>query len=505
MYQWEVEFEDSNDNTYIYDYWKNVIYNVSECFKEVRKSINGYDIEEIISLLKSRFSKEEITFNYNRIKKLEDSNNIINNFKNILIKNPENFLPKLKKEYFEKRIANARQLTIEITQGCNMRCKYCVYSGKYEYERTHSSYTKLMPFDVARKSIDYFFSLINSKKRTTPHDLCAIGFYGGEPLLGFELIKKCVDYIKQKKTEEKISFTITTNGTLLDDEVIDFFIRNDFRILISLDGPKEEHDRFRVFKNNKGTFDRIWENIIRLKKNKEFFNKNVSFAACYSTPHDLLKIDKFFNDNFARNSIIVSFVREMGNTYFKNNEAKQQLKRKYKILFQKYLDTIVDNATTSRYCDALFSLNLYKAINRDIHSLDKRMEGELKIFNISTNCFPGERLFVDTDGAFFVCERVNQYFSIGDYINGIDFEKVKKIVDLYSEFTLKNCLFCEARRFCGLCLSHHYNKNRVEYNSRCKRTRKNLRDILCTYVNLYQVNKKSFLANIYKKLDRGVY
>ena len=93
-------------------------------------------------------------------------------------------------------------LILQVTQQCNLRCKYCAYSGNY-YNRSHTS--NRMDFETAKKAIDFYL------KRSEKADQLALSFYGGEPLLEFELIKKCVSYILQRKGDKKILFTMTTN------------------------------------------------------------------------------------------------------------------------------------------------------------------------------------------------------------------------------------------------------------------------------------------------------
>ena len=105
-------------------------------------------------------------------------------------------------------------LILQVTQQCNLRCKYCAYSGNY-YNRSHTS--NRMDFETAKKAIDFYL------KRSEKADQLALSFYGGEPLLEFELIKKCVSYILQRKGDKKILFTMTTNGTLMTEDVIEFF------------------------------------------------------------------------------------------------------------------------------------------------------------------------------------------------------------------------------------------------------------------------------------------
>ena len=156
-------------------------------------------------------------------------------------------------------------LILQVTQQCNLRCKYCAYSGNY-YNRSHTS--NRMDFETAKKAIDFYL------KRSEKADQLVLSFYGGEPLLEFELIKKCVSYILQRKGDKKILFTMTTNGTLMTEDVIEFLVKYEFNLMISLDGDKKSHDINRRFKTGKGSFDIILENVSRLKAyNEEYYSK----------------------------------------------------------------------------------------------------------------------------------------------------------------------------------------------------------------------------------------
>lgn len=148
-------------------------------------------------------------------------------------------------------------LVLQVTQQCNLRCSYCAFSGLY-HNRTHNS--ERMNFETARKAIDFFI------ERSFESESLHLGFYGGEPLLEIELIKKCVDYIQKNVEGKRITFGITTNGTLLTGEVLQFLYDNDFSITISLDGPKEDHDACRKFANGKGSFDIVVKNISEAKR-----------------------------------------------------------------------------------------------------------------------------------------------------------------------------------------------------------------------------------------------
>lgn len=149
-------------------------------------------------------------------------------------------------------------ITLQVTQQCNLRCEYCVYSGSYN-NRIHDD--KSMGFDIAKRGIDFLI------ENSSESNMINIGFYGGEPLLRPDFIIQCVEYAKEQAEGRNIFFNMTTNGTLLKGKTADYMAENDIHILVSLDGPEEIHDKNRKFASNgKGTFKVIMENIAELKK-----------------------------------------------------------------------------------------------------------------------------------------------------------------------------------------------------------------------------------------------
>ena len=117
-----------------------------------------------------------------------------------------------------------------------------------------------MTWETAKKAIDFL------REHSVDSPEVNIGFYGGEPLLEFPLLKKAVEYSEQQFEGKKLTFNITTNGTLLNDEMIYFFQDHDVSLMISLDGPKEINDKNRVFANGKGTFDTVAKQISRIRE-----------------------------------------------------------------------------------------------------------------------------------------------------------------------------------------------------------------------------------------------
>ncbi|MCD6464278.1 radical SAM protein, partial [Candidatus Woesearchaeota archaeon] len=156
-------------------------------------------------------------------------------------------------------------IVLNVTEACNFRCKYCIYSGLYKGERTHSF--KSMNLDTALKSLDVLL----------PHtsDLLVVSFYGGEPLLNFNLIKAVTEYLDKnlKGSSKKLVYSLTTNGSLLARH-LDFLIEKEFQIAVSIDGPKALHDSRRLYVNGRKSFDDVYSNIeLLISKHPEFSKK----------------------------------------------------------------------------------------------------------------------------------------------------------------------------------------------------------------------------------------
>ena len=115
-----------------------------------------------------------------------------------------------------------------------------------------------MTFETAKKAIDIF------NDHTGYDEELYIGFYGGEPLMNYKLLKQCVEYAEESMRDKKINFSMTTNATLITKRVSEFLIDHPFQITISLDGPLEVHDRNRIFINNKGSYQATMRGIKNL-------------------------------------------------------------------------------------------------------------------------------------------------------------------------------------------------------------------------------------------------
>ena len=181
--------------------------------------------------------------------------------------------------------SSVESITLQVTQQCNLKCNYCPYSGSY-YNREHSN--RHMSFETAKQAIDFYIA--HSFDIPVAH----IGFYGGEPLIEYDLIRKIVEYCREKCFGKKIMYFMTTNATLLTEEVIDFLMENEFNLSISLDGPRNYHDRNRHRIDDSGSFDIVMQNIERLYKRYPEKKDNVQFNCVLDPTSDIKCINDFF-------------------------------------------------------------------------------------------------------------------------------------------------------------------------------------------------------------------
>ena len=180
-----------------------------------------------------------------------------------------------------------KALCLHIAHTCNLNCSYCFASqGKYHGERA------LMSFEVGKRALDFLVEHSGSR-----HNL-EVDFFGGEPLMNFDVVKQLVAYARgiEEKSGKHFRFTLTTNGMLIDDDVIDFLNREMSNVVLSLDGRKEVHDRYRVDYAGNGSWDRIvpkFQKLVAAREGKNYYMRgtfthaNPDFLADIQTMLDL--------------------------------------------------------------------------------------------------------------------------------------------------------------------------------------------------------------------------
>ena len=257
----------------------NIAYDIISQFSE-------NDRESIISALTEKYSsknvsKKDIEECYEQIVSLKNEGKLFA---------PDTFEPmagKLK----EKTSGVVKALCLHIAHTCNLNCEYCFASqGKYKGERA------VMSFEVGKRALDWLIENSGSRKNLE------VDFFGGEPLMNFEVVKRLVAYARsiEKEKGKNFRFTLTTNGLLIDDDVIEFANKEMSNVVLSLDGRKEIHDRFRVDYNGNGSFDKIvpkFQKLVKARNNKNYYMRGTFTHANPDFLEDIkVMLDLGFNE-----------------------------------------------------------------------------------------------------------------------------------------------------------------------------------------------------------------
>lgn len=434
------------ENYYVYDVNTNRIVQVDKIEYAVCGDFEENRLDMVLEKFKNRYPEKDIKKAFTAISSAKKESGLFSNYRPEMVTFGIGSVPGVK----DLIDGNLTQVILEVTTNCNLGCKYCSAAGKYAEHK--SGKPQNMPVETALKAVK--FLLDNSENSETRY----IGFYGGEPLLRFDLVKAVVDFVNKKGIKNH-RFSMTTNGALLNKEIVDFFIQHDFSLLFSLDGPRGVHDRYRVFKNGRGTFDRVIASLQYIRKyNSDYFSKKVSVNCVLSPPFEINRITRFFSNhslftgpvkigNVKPNFVFyrdTSFIKD-----FKLEESEKKtpaahnklLNRLKKALIAGNFDTL--SIEKDLYFSALY--NIAKSRKREKLNRFMRHFGP---------CVLGQRRFyVDTAGEFFICERgsANDY-RIGDIEKGFDYEKM---LDYYRKFDelFADCKDCWALLHCEKCFA----------------------------------------------------
>lgn len=220
-----------------------------------------------------------------------------------------------------------KSMCLNVSHLCNLRCEYCFADGG-----TYNGAAENMSLDVARKAIDMIVS-----KSANRHNL-EVDFFGGEPLLNFDVVKKTVEYARsiEKAHNKNFRFTITTNAMLLNDEIIDFFNKEMYNVVVSIDGRRSVHDCVRKTASGKGSFDTAIKNALRFKQLRkgQYYIRGTYTALNKDFSQDVL----FLNDlGFDQLSIEPVVLPENHRLAIKKEDS-EQLKAEYDKLAEAYVE-----------------------------------------------------------------------------------------------------------------------------------------------------------------------
>jgi uncharacterized protein len=350
-----------------------------------------------------------------------------------------------------KRDSNYSVNTIDLflSQICNLSCIYC-------FERNNESLSgnniKFMDSKTAERSIDFLINISNDNNNL---HVC---FFGGEPLLNFKILKHTVLYAERLGDilNKKFFFSLTTNATLLRDEVISFLIKHKIRILISLDGDLQTHNANRPFSNGTGSYSQIIKNLKKLRKNKFDYS-----ARATVTLKDINNINSNYKHLLSLGFNNIHFEHALGkngNFQINSDIDIEVIKKQYYLIAKK----IISNYKSGRK----FSFTpITKSIGNIISGL-----------KMNYSCFIGRGyLAIDVDGDIYLCHRLvgNRTFIMGNVMD--DSYDTKWFDIIHNEMDVddrEKCSICWAKYLCGGgCYALNYENNqdiRIPLENYCK-------------------------------------
>jgi len=356
----------------------------------------------------------------------------------------------------QKKVTLERECTIiEITQECNLRCKYCIFGGGFNDRRMHSS--KRMSIDLLHKTIGE--ALRHGEKSET----IFLGLYGGEPLSAFDLVESAVEYAN-KRSDKSVRFSMTTNATLLNKKMSRFLKDAEFSVLVSLDGPHWMHDRHRVFASGRGSYAATIKGLqVLLDCYGAELQHKIGLNMVVPTDTWIPHLEELWeSEPWLPRSIQarVSLVDPPRGYVF----PKPVLVEKRKSLKEEWFAAIEnkeDPPTT--LARETFDMPLARLHQRPI------FRNPTASFFPNGCCIPGSRkVYVEVDGTYQICERVCGAPSIGSVERGIDLEQIRSIITEYTNQSFQDCRLCWAVSNCTLCFEHAYKDGRFNMNKKRK-------------------------------------
>ena len=333
-------------------------------------------------------------------------------------------------EDFCQRETVVKAMCLHIAHACNLSCKYC-FAGEGEYFGPCG----LMSFETGKAALDYLVAHSGSRKNLE------VDFFGGEPLLNWEVVKQLVEYGRSIEAEhnKNFRFTLTTNGTLLNDEIMEFVNKEMSNLVLSIDGRKEVHDRMRPYRDGRGSYDEIVPKYIKAAESRNQMNYYVRGTYTH------------FNRDFAQD------VMHMADLGFEQISVEP-------VVAEPSMDYALTEDDISYLCEQ------YDILAADM--LKRRREGKpYNFFHFMIDLSCGPCVYKRLSGCGAGCEYVSvtpwgdiypchqfvgqEEYKLGDVFTGIKNEELVKRFHDCNVYSKKECRECFARYYCsGGCMAN---------------------------------------------------
>lgn len=332
----------------------------------------------------------------------------------------------------QKSAGVIKALCLHVAHTCNLNCSYCFASqGKYHGDRA------LMSLDVGKRALDFLIENSGSRRNLE------VDFFGGEPLMNWDVVKQLVGYARKREKEagKNFRFTLTTNGMLIDDDVIDFSNREMSNVVLSLDGRKEIHDRLRVDYAGNGSYDRIvpkFQEFVKRRGDGDYYMRGTFTHANPDFLNDIKVMLDLGFDKLSMEPVVCAPGDEAALT-------EQDLP----IVFEQY-EKLAELMLEREKAGKPFTFYHYMIDLTDGPCIYKRISG----------CGSGtEYMAVTPWGDLYPCHQFvgEEKYKLGDIWNGVTAKGVQDEFACCNVYTRPDCADCWAKLYCsGGCAANAY-------------------------------------------------
>ena len=414
-----------NEFNIVLDTYSGSVHCVDDLSYDIIELYETNSKEEIIEKMLEKYEglkKEEIEETIEEIEKLVEE-------RKLFTKDPYDAT----KLDLKKRDSVIKAMCLHVAHTCNLNCEYC-FAGQGKYHGEDA----IMSFEVGKKALDFLVAHSGARKNLE------VDFFGGEPLVNFEVVKQLVAYARsiEKEKNKHFRFTLTTNGVLLDDDVIDFLNKEMDNVVLSLDGRKEINDAKRKKITGEGSYDIIvpkFQNFVKKRGNKEYYMRGTFTRNNLDFTNDIFHMLDLGFTELSMEPVVSS----PDTDYALREEDLDIIYEQYEILAKKMIERRREGKPFTFY-HYMIDLNAGPCIYKRI-----------------TGCGSGtEYIAVTPNGDFYPCHQFvgHKEFLMGNINDGITNTEIRNEFKECNAYSRKECRNCWAQLYCsGGCNANSFN------------------------------------------------
>ena len=363
--------------------------------------------------------------------------------------------------------------TIEVTQECNLRCKYCCYSGNYNDRRSHAN-VEISDNDLT-KCIEFIGDNMDLE---SPY--ITICFYGGEALLSQRKIEQIINLLQTNHPNVEFVFSISSNGLLLNKHNIEWICNTpNLKVVITIDGDKVMHDKNRITRGGHGSYDIIMQNLNTFRKlYPDLYLQKVEFISTVKSIKDLIELNKFWMNNELLNNSIPKHISSLIPNFSKGERISLD-DTPFNCFFQAAFNSHINNE------DNVLTNELRRFINIIKHRPLVDIPSQQRFITCLHEPYS---CFITAKGQLYVCERMCQEHYIGDLEHGIVHSKCVDLNNIFVERKNKYCSNCWAKRLCRICATK-LNNSEEQFVQYCNVEKMQLKLALQYYCEILEYKK----------------